>query len=305
MRRERPRLRIGIVYSGGVSKCAYQVGFTKALLRHVEKSEITAISGASMGVFSAYALSADKLELLEWVYNRIDLEKPHELFWEVAIKRLVQKTIDEFTSIKDHLDIPVCFPVCYIPLYSTRYYWLQGEYNPVWKKYMQAAIYFPGLHLAPMFQNGRIVLDGGAVDNIPIYPLHNFSRAFPSEKSLDLIIALHFDARYDNRRYFDGDTPILDLDVSISNDFKKNHFDFSTEYVAEMVERAECYGEEICRKLFEGDCSKEGLRAKINGIFLEEHERRERNSSADGLVSSLNVLGRTFRGKSDCYKKLF
>ncbi|MBQ8685784.1 MAG: hypothetical protein IJ514_06415 [Clostridia bacterium] len=167
------------------------------------------------------------------------------------------------------------------------------------------AVYFPSLHLTPMLQRGRIVLDGGAVDNIPIYPLANFSRPFASEPPLDLILALHFDARYDNRRYFACDTPVLDLDVSICNDFKKNHFDFSAEYVAEMVDSAEAYGERICAFLFEGDCSKEGLKEKIDRVFLEEHEQRERNSSADGLVSVLNVLGRTFRSKSDCYKKLF
>lgn len=72
MRYGRSRLRIGIAYSGGISKCAYQVGFTKALLRYVEKSEIVAVSGASMGLFSAYALSADKLDFLEWIYKRID-----------------------------------------------------------------------------------------------------------------------------------------------------------------------------------------------------------------------------------------
>ena len=182
---------------------------------------------------------------------------------------------------------------------------MQGQYNSIWKKHVKAAVYFPSLHLMPMFQRGRIVLDGGAVDNIPIYPLSNFPRSFNEEKELDLIIALHFDARYDHRRYFDRKIPILDLDVSICNDFKKNHFNFSTEYVTEMLQKAEQYGEVICKKLFCGDCSKEGLIKKIDDIFLEEHARRERNSSADGLVSMLNVLGRTFRNESDCYKKLF
>ena len=305
MRHERRRLRIGIAYSGGVSKCAYQVGFTKALLRYIDKSEIVAVSGSSMGFFSAYALSANKLDFLEWVYRRIDIEKPYELFWEVAIKGLLTKTLDGFMRPSDALQIPVCFPVCYIPLYYTRYYWLKETYNPVWKRYVKGATYFPGLHVAPMFQKGRMVLDGGAVDNIPIYPLVHFQRAFDKEQPLDLIIALHFDARYDNRRYFTGNTPILDLDISICNEFKKNHFDFSSEYVGEMLEKAEEYGEHICEKLFSTDCLADSLKKAIDKIFLEEHEQRERNSSADGLVSALNVLGRTFRSKTDCYKKLF
>ncbi|MBQ9728425.1 MAG: patatin-like phospholipase family protein [Clostridia bacterium] len=298
-------MRIGIAYSGGVSKCAYQIGFTKALLKFIDRSEIKAVSGSSMGLFSAYALSANRLDRIEWIYRKMDIESPVKLFWEVAAKGLMTKTLDEFMNIEDRLQIPVCFPVCYIPIFSTRYYWLRGEYNPIWKKYIKAAAYFPSLHLTPMFQRGRLVLDGGAVDNIPIYPLLNFCRPFATEQPLDLIIALHFDARYDNRRYFFGETPILDLDVSICNDFKKNHFDFSSEYVTEMLNSAEKYGEKICAILFDGDCSKEGIKRKIDTIFLMEHEQRERNSSADALVSLLNVLGRTFRSKSDCNKKLF
>ncbi|MBQ8685785.1 MAG: hypothetical protein IJ514_06420 [Clostridia bacterium] len=112
------------------------MGFTKALLRYIDRDELAAVSGSSMGLFSAYALSADKLARLEWIYRKIDIERPSKLFWEVAVKGLLTKTLDDFTAPTDRLDIPVCFPVCYIPLFSTRYYWLQGAYNPVWKRYI-------------------------------------------------------------------------------------------------------------------------------------------------------------------------
>ncbi len=301
-------MRIGIAFSGGLSKCAYQVGFAKALLRHVQREDIVAVSGASMGIFSAYALSADKVDVLEWIYKRIDIKSPLQLFGEVACKDLVGRAMGDFISSKDILQVPMCFPICYLPIFSTRYYWLYKEYNPIWKKYMKAALYFPGLHFMPMFQKGRMVLDGGAVDNIPIYPLLNLSRTFTGESALDLIIALHFDSRYDNRRCFVSETPILDIDVSISNDFKKNHLDFSKDYISEMLDCAEIYGDKICGFLFSGDCSKEALKKKINDIFLNEHEQRARNSSADSfdsLISVLNVVGRTFRRNSNCGTKLF
>ncbi|MBO7214511.1 MAG: patatin-like phospholipase family protein [Clostridia bacterium] len=305
MQHERKRLRIGIAFSGGISKCAYQLGFTKALLRYVDRSEITAISGSSMGFFSAYALSANKIDRLEWIYRKIDVEKPRDLVYQIAVKGMLVKLIDYYVGPEDVLEIPMCFPVCYFPILSTRYYWIKDEYNPAWKKYIQGATNFPGLYLKPLFKHGRYMLDGGASDNIPIYPLINYPKLY-KEEPLDLIIALHFDARYDNRRYFNDSVPILDLDVTIANDFRKDHFNFSAEYANEMLERGEEYGEQICKKLFTGDCSREGLKKKIGDIFLEEHDRREQNSSVDALFSMINILGRTFRSKSsDCFKKLY
>lgn len=301
---ERRKLKIGIAYSGGISKCAYQLGFTKTLLKYVDKSEIKGVSGASMGFFTGYALSAGKLDKLEWAYRQIDVEKPWQLAYRVLVKGLFADTLNGFVHLGDRLEIPVCFPVCYVPLFSTRYYWLLGEYNPVWKKYVNAATNFPSLRLLPVIHKGRFAFDGGAVDNIPIFPLLNCMRPF-GEENLDLLIVLHFDARYDYRKYFSTEIPVLDIDVSIANGFKKNHFDFSLSYIEEMIASAESYADGICSALFTGDCSREGLKKKTDEIFLKEHEARQKNSSLDGWVSVMNAIGRTFRTGTNCYRKLF
>ena len=254
---------------------------------------------------TAYAVSAGKLSRLEWMYRNINIEKPWELFWQTFLRNLFTQSLDEFISLGDKLSVPVCFPVCYVPLLATRYYWLNGEYNSLWKKYVKAATNFPMLRIIPIFQKGRLAFDGGAVDNIPIYPLVRHAHVFSGAEKLDLIIALHFDSHYDCRKDFAGDVPILDIDVSICNSFKKNHFDFSASYVEEMLESAQTYAEGICSTLFTGDCSRAGLKKKIDEIFLHEHEKRQRNSSADRLITILNVIGKKFRFNSDCYKKLF
>lgn len=175
-----------------------------------------------MGIFSAYALSADKLGSLECMYRNIDIPKKSELFWEVFARNLLSDTTDNIISLGDMLDIPMCFPVTFIPIFAVRYYWLFGEYNPCWKKYIRAGTNFPFLRIFPSFLRGRMAMDGGAVDNIPLYPLLRKGNLFtPEEEELDLIIVLHFDARYDYRKEFSSDVPILDIDVSICNDFKK------------------------------------------------------------------------------------
>ncbi len=271
----------------------------------MDRDEIKVVSGASIGLFSAYALATDKLDMFECAYRRIDISGGAKLFYNVFFKKLLWKYVSSFVSPSDRVTIPLAFPVCYVPIFSVRYYWLLGKYNACWEKYLRAAINFPFLCIIPSFLEHRFAIDGGAADNIPLYPLLKKGSYFLNGEQFDLIIILHFDARYDYRTEFDSDIPILDLDLGICNDFKKNHYDFSSEYVDEMIRKAEAYGDKICERLFSGDCSKETLNQTVNEIFLEEHAIRQKNISVDRLFSMLNAIGKFFRRDKICNKKLY
>ncbi len=278
----------------------------RALLRYIDRDEIKILSGASMGIFSAYAVSTDKLDVLEYMYRDIDISKKHELLKEMIFKHMLSNYLHGFISSGDRLEIPCCFPVTYIPLFSVRYYWIYRDYNPIWHKYIKAGTNFPFLSVFPSFLEKRMAIDGGAVDNIPLFPVLKSCQHFlKSGDKLDLIIVLHFDARYDYRKEFSVNVPVLECDVAICNGFKKNHLDFSSSYVDEMIRYGEEYGEKICKRLFSGDCSEESLRKAIDGIFLEEHTIRQSHTSVDGLVSTLNVVGKALRSDSICSKNLF
>lgn len=271
----------------------------------MDKEEIKAVSGSSIGLLSAYALSANKHDLLEHMFRSVDIGKGLRLFGEVFFHRLLQKEIDAFVSLDDELKIPLAFPICYIPLYNVKYHWLLGRYNVGWLKYFYAAINYPFLCIAPSVLEHRLAIDGGAADNIPIFPLLKMSDQLLHGEKFDLIIVLHFDARYDYRKDFDTDIPVLELDVSICNNFKKDHYNFSTQSVDEMICKGEEYGEAILTRLFEGDCSKEALQKKIDAIFLEEHAVRQKNLSIDRAFSMLNLIGKFLRNDSDCNRRLY
>ena len=121
----------------------------------------------------------------------------------------------------------------------------------------------------------------------------------------DFILALHFDSRYDYRKDFQPEIPVLDVDISICNDFKKEHYNFSHEYLCEMLEAGERYGEELCKELFTGDVSREGLQKKADEIFLREHGERQRHISVDRLFSMLNTIGKLLRRDAANIKKLY
>lgn len=264
------------------------------------------MAGSSIGVLNGYALSAGKCDQLESMYRNLDITKKTELLGQVLFKNLLKREINSLLSPRDDLKIPFVFPVCHIPLYNVNYYWVKGEYKPVWNKYVIAAINFPFLCVFPSVLNHRFAIDGGAADNIPIYPVLKKGGEYlnPGE-NFDLIIALHFDARYDYRKDFSTDIPLLDVDLGICNGFKKNHYNFSREYIDEMFSKAEEYGESICKKLFSGSCSRENLEKSINEIFLDEHTARQGNVSMDRLVSMLNTFGKVFRSDVCCNHILY
>ena len=275
-------------------------------MKYVDLSEIKVIAGSSIGLLNSYAFSARKIGLIESMYRNIDISKNMELFGQVAFKSLLKREIDALLSPQDCLETPLVFPVCRIPVFNANYYWVKGEYKPIWKKYITAAINFPFLCVVPSVLDHRLAIDGGAADNIPIYSVLKRGVGFlNSGENFDLIIALHFDARYDYRKEFKTDVPILDIDLGICNDFKKNHYNFSTAYIDEMLIKAEEYGHKICKKLFAGCCTRENLKEVINDIFLSEHTARQGNVSMDRLISMLNTFGRAFRSDVYCNHILY
>lgn len=271
----------------------------------MERDEIKLLSASSGGIFSAYALSADKLDYVEQVYKSIDISKTVELFWQVFAKGLLADCINNLTSDFDKLSIPICFPVCYIPLFSVKYFWLYGNYSRIWERYLKAAVNYPFLKLLPSFLNGRLAIDGGAADNIPVYPLLKQSRPLLNKEELDLIFILHFDARYDYRQNFSTTIPIIDLDLSYCNNFSKTHYDYSSKTITERINKSYEYGNKIVSRILSGDCSEQRIKQKINEIFLEEHTLRQQNFSIDRMFSFLNIAGKTLRNDAHCIKKLY
>jgi hypothetical protein len=196
--------------------------------------------------------------------------------------------------------------VANIPLLSTKYFWINGNYNPFWKKYIYAATNFPIICGLPKIIDRRIAIDGGAVDNIPLYPLIKMQDEFlKTKETLDLIIVMHFSSRYNYQKEFKTNIPVLDIDVSIKNDFKKRHFDFSREYVNEMICTGYEYGTEISKTLFIEGCNKSTFRTAINEIFLNEYGARQWHDSMDGLLTVFNNVGKALRNPSECNKRLF
>lgn len=174
----------------------------------------------------------------------------------------------------------------------------------MWKKYFAAATNYPFLQLIPSFLNGRFAIDGGATDNIPLYPILSRQSRL-GENELDLIFVLHFDSRFDYRKEFSTNIPVLDVDLSYCNGFEKNHYDYSREIICRRMEKAYEYGDGIAKELLYLGNNRAELQRAVDEIFLREHSERQRNLSIDRAWSTLNVIGKFFRNDARCIKKLY
>ncbi len=56
---------IGICFSGGIAKGAFQIGFCKALLNYINPDDISAVSASSIGSWNAAAFLTNNIDFAE------------------------------------------------------------------------------------------------------------------------------------------------------------------------------------------------------------------------------------------------
>ncbi len=286
-------MKIGITLSGGLAKGAFQYGFLKAFLEYIPKEDIEIVSASSIGIINAYALCANKMEEVEKIWRSVDYDGVFDVIKDCWKNHYIRKTLNELVLPEDKLDIPFYATITYCPLLLIgRYYLLEGSHYKKWKKFFRASIAFPFLTGWPKFYKFLPTMDGGACDNIPIYPLLE-------KHDLDLILCIHFDSKYVvKKKWKNKKTIILDLDASLGNDLRKCSFNFSNRVLSRMLDSGYEYGKKVCERIFEnGYGNLEGIKESVDALYNEEFGERMRSGTIDRSVTLLNGFAQVFRGK--------
>lgn len=296
-------MRIGLVLSGGMSKGAYQLGFLEALFEKIDYKDIKIISGASIGALNTYAVATKKIEKMKDIYKDVNCKGLFKILYNVYVKKIVKKSINNLIDpVNDEIYIPFYVNITKFPIFSPVYYRFSGTVTSSMRRFFGAVICYPILAGSPKFLYKHLCFDGGAADNIPLYPLLKHSNATEGIRNckdydLDLILILHFDAHYDYRAdSYDENIAVIDLDCSYESSFEKRHYDFTTENVEKMFESGYRYGKTICEEIFtiKNDTIKK-LKSVSDRIFLREHKARMKNMSFDRTISLMNKIGKFFR----------
>lgn len=292
-------MKIGVTLSGGLAKGAFQCGFLKALLEKIPREDIKIVSASSVGILNAYGLCANKIDEIEKLWRTFHYDNVFAAIKDSWINNSMKYKLQEIINKEDKIDIPMYATLSYFPFFIVRYYKVFGNFNKKWIKFFRCALSFPILSGVPSFYKGLPTMDGGACDNIPIYPLAE------KHKDLDLLFCIHFDSKYIvQKRIRESKTIVVDLDASLGNSLKKESFNFDNMILNRMVDSGYVYGLKVCNKVFEsGYGNLEGIKKSAKELYESEFDERMKNRSIDRVITTLNTIALLFRRKG-CIKPL-
>lgn len=173
----------GIVLAGGGGKGAYQIGVLKALKENGLLTNVTAISGASIGCINSILYAMDDIELMYKAWDDIDMLTLFDVDLNMLAERnlhfsreqmleMVEKYVD-FDKLKaSKLDIYAS--ICRIDgeKKTGEYPLINDKDIPTIKKIMLASTALPYIY-EPVSIGDNTYIDGGVCDNEPLKPLYD------------------------------------------------------------------------------------------------------------------------------------
>lgn len=170
-------MRIGLVFSGGGGKGAYEIGVWRALRALGLENLVSVVSGTSVGALNAALFLKGDLINAESIWDSIS---PHALmpletggsdsvFSHAGLETLVEKALCQ----KDRTSIEACYvTIKRLQDGQVQYHDLRPIVDPNYRRLLLlASAALPGVY-PPVKINGEKFVDGGANgDNSPVHPL--------------------------------------------------------------------------------------------------------------------------------------
>jgi len=253
-------MKLGLVLGGGGGRGAYQIGVWEALRELGIDKHVKVISGTSIGALNAMLFMQGDLELAKkaWInlqqdevlpldkkdiimqskirifntaarINKILDLKPDLLYEGEFSRQGIVNVIDQFIDIKKALDSSIpCYCTCTdVVLKEKEYFKVQDYLEDTIKDILLASSAIPGIYDAVEI-NGRLYLDGGLKDNVPISPVY--------KEGCDMIIVVRLcpEDIIDHSRF----SEIQMIDITLQEDKSVTQdglFDFSHETVRQKM----------------------------------------------------------------------
>lgn len=285
-------LNVGIVFSGGFAKGAYEIGFCKAILEYINKENIKAVSGASIGALNAYGFINNKLDYLCDIWKNLEFTSAKEFFVKQNKRDIIYEYIDELVNEKSEKNNSPCY-INYIkvPNIMLCYENVNNEKKDIQKSLLKASISVPALY-KPVFVKDNYYVDGAFLDNTPITPLKN--------KNLDLIFVLRFDHVSDSYEKINSNASIIEI---VFEDDKKlrDYFYFNKHLTKRLIKEGYKQSKIILDKIFKYENNIE----YIKSMAKEYNKKSNKNiipRSGEEVVNKMNKLSRIF--KTECLENV-
>ena len=280
-------LRIGLVFSGGFAKGAYEIGFCKAIMEYTKMDNIKAVSGASIGAINAYGFINNKFEYLCKVWKSLEFRSAKEFF----VKSDKRKVIYDYITDMQLDEIKKSEAACYInyikvPNITLCYKNVNNESSEIQNDFLKASISVPGLY-NPILVKEDYYVDGAFLDNTPISPLAN--------ENLDLIFVLRFD--HASEEYNDLNTNAAIIEIVFEDDKKlKDYFYFNSSLTNRLIEQGYKKSKDILEVVFKYGEHIEYIKS-IAKIYNQESRKNLIPKSGEELVTKMNKLRKIFKNE--------
>lgn len=175
--------RVGLVLDGGGGKGAYQLGVLKALLEQNMLSNVTDVSGASIGAINAALFAMDDIELMYKAWADINMLTLFDVdlnmlannkvyFSRQEMLKLVDKYID-YDKIRNN-KLGLYISICKVTgeKKEAEYRKLNDYSDDKIKDILLASSALPVIY-EPVTIDGNSYIDGGVTDNEPVKPLYD------------------------------------------------------------------------------------------------------------------------------------
>ena len=229
-----------MVFSGGIGKGAYEVGFCRAFEEMMLFDQLKAISASSVGCLNAYAFATHQTDMVEAVWKNTDFKSMREFYNSLVKRPVIMNYIDEFTNREVEPGLTLQFTCIQVPMLHIKYINLEQLEISEQKQLLKASISIPSL-MAPVEVCGKKYVDGAIIDNTPVRALKH--------KKLDVIFVLRFDHSVEDYGMIPKETTIIEVV------FKDEHFiksSFALDYLSTstMIENGYAYSKEVLEKVF-------------------------------------------------------
>lgn len=270
---------IGICFSGGIAKGAFQIGFCKALLNYIGLDDISAVSASSIGSWNAAAFLTKNIDYAEELWLDNGAERLHKTI-HLLTKRL--NTFNRFDLIiNDDTNIDKDFFVtcCEFPAMTVDYYNIKGWEPYETRKILHAAVSIPTL-MPPIKVKNKKLIDGAFRDNIPLKPL--------SCIDLDLIFVVHFDPFWIYHEGVQSSDKVVNLCFFLNEHIIKDSFDFRNKSISNMINTGYAKTSKLLEILFKNGADDLEYILYANKIHNTKALDTDKGLNTDRIINVMN-----------------
>ena len=283
--------KIGIVYSGGLARGAAQLSFANEIYKKTGYDRIAVISASSIGALNAYATSVGNIDKMLQCYSELDHDNTKRFITKIR-NDLFSKIFRKVEG--KHFICPTYVSGTKIFNFDTHYFCLNSMDRADIKQAINVSMSFPIIN-GPLRFNHMLFIDGGATDNVPVYPMNYFD--------VDMIIILHCYPKYyppEELYELKKDTIIVDVDVTLPLEKSVTSFSLAKSDFVHMIEEGQIAGQEFAEYIF-SDFDYDNVKERCIQ-YTKDHLHARFLKNGDGLMSFVDVLNALYRLKSDLYE---